>query len=145
MAVKQPVVKWCRMSNYRSRNSHIELPADFFSGRDGQTAKICWWCLLPVWVQNTERFQIKTGTGRDDKNPSASDSVGVHHHCLARGKSMTPWWLPGPMAFLCVQTTHKTCRNQSKAASPSALYCDILNKTCVNIRVKLYISDMLFG
>lgn len=42
-----------------------------------------------VGAEHMERFQIKSGTGRDDKNPSASDSVGVHHHRLARGKSTT--------------------------------------------------------
>lgn len=29
VAVRRPVVKWCRMSNYRSRNSHMEPPASF--------------------------------------------------------------------------------------------------------------------
>lgn len=77
-----------------------------------------------VGAEHMERFQIKTGTGRDDKNPSASDSVGVHHHRLARGKSTTLWWVAWSYG-ICVCTdnpqAHKTCRNQSKAASTSAM------------------------
>lgn len=65
-----------------------------------------------VGAEHMVCLQIKPGTGRDDKNPSASDSVGVYHHRLACGKSTTlVAWSRG------VWTTHKACRNPPQALS----------------------------
>lgn len=99
VAVGRPMLTWCRMSNYRSRNSHIQRllqTSDCFSERDGQMPA------SSVGAEHMVCLQIKTGTRKDEKTPSASDSAGVYHHRLALGMSTTLWWFPGPTVFVWV-------------------------------------------
>lgn len=83
VAVRRPMLTWCRMSNYRSRNSHIQRLLQTFSERDGQMPA------SSVGAEHMVCLQIKTGTRTDEKTPSASDSAGVYHHRLALGMSTT--------------------------------------------------------
>lgn len=89
------------------------LTSDCFSERERERWSDCWNLLVmpasSVGAEHMVCLQIKPGTGRDDKNPSASDSDAVR---LARGESTTlAAWSHG------VWTAHKACRDPPQALS----------------------------